>query len=90
MVEKNIEDPKGRLICLIKSTSGEARELVKNCIHFPDDSGYQHAISLLKRRYGNPYQLMAAYRKEIKDWPLVKAGDAAGFRRIIKIGRASC
>ena len=31
--------------------------------------------------YGDPLKIPAAYRKEIKEWPAVTAGDAAGFAR---------
>ena len=32
VVEKRIEDPRGRLTRLIKCTSGEAKDLIKHCI----------------------------------------------------------
>lgn len=81
VVETKIDDPRGRLTRLIKYTSGEARELVRNCINLPPDICYQEAIKLLQNMYGNPYKIIAAYRQEIKNWPTVKPGDAAGFRK---------
>ena len=38
-------------------------------------------MKLLKKRYGDPYKLLSAYRKEIQNWPLLKAGDGYAFRR---------
>ena len=32
VVEKRIEDPRGRLTRLIKCTSGEAKDLIRHCI----------------------------------------------------------
>eukprot|EP00794_Sanderia_malayensis_P002301 gene2301-2650_t len=81
VVEKNVIDARGRLTRLIKYTSGEARELIQHCIHLPQTVGYETARDLLQRRYGSPYTVMSAYRKEIKMWPTIKAGDAVGFRR---------
>ena len=34
-VEKKIEDPRGKLTRLIKYTTGEVKEMVKNCIQLP-------------------------------------------------------
>ena len=35
---------------------------------------------MMNERYGDPRKILAAYRKEIKDWLIVKAGAAGGFR----------
>ena len=32
-------------------------------------------------KYGNPYNIMTMYRKEIKAWPQVKNGDADSFQK---------
>ena len=55
VVENRIDDPRGRLIRLIKYTKGEAKELVMNCIHQPPREGYQIAKMLLEKRYGDPH-----------------------------------
>ena len=80
VVEKRIEDPRGRLTCLIKYTSGEAKDLIKHCIQQPLSQGYKTVKELLESRYGDPLTILAVYRKEIKRWPMIKAGDAAAFR----------
>ena len=61
-VEKNIEDPMGRLTRLIKYTTGEAQEMIKHFINDKPEEGYKNAITLLKRQFGNPHRLLAAYR----------------------------
>ena len=38
-------------------------------------------MRILDNRYGNPYKILTAYRKEIRELAAVEAGDAAGFRR---------
>ena len=65
-VEKNIEDPIGRLTRLIICTTGEAQELVKRFINDKPGQGYRNAMELLRTHYGNPHRLLAAYRMEVK------------------------
>ena len=84
VVENRIDDPRGRLIRLIKYTKGEAKELVMNCIHQPPREGSQIDKILLEKRYRDPHQLLESYRKEIKEWHQLKLGDAAGFRKFSK------
>ena len=81
VVEKKVSDQTGRLTRLLKFTGGEAKELIKYCIHFPPETVYETAVRLLNNRYGNPHHLLASYRKEIKAFPSVKPCDASGFRK---------
>ena len=81
VVENRIDDPRGRLIRLIKYTKGEAKELVMNYIHQPFIEGYQIAKMLLEKRHGDPHRLLGSYSKEIKEWQQLKLRDAAGFRK---------
>ena len=66
---------------LIKYTAGEAKELIKHCIEQPANKGYENTVNLLYRRYGDQHAIIAAYKKEVKEWPQIKFGDAAGFRK---------
>ena len=72
VVEKKIDDPQGRLTRLVKYTDGQPKEMIKYCIQQPAAVGYKNARSLLEEKYGNPHQIFAAYRKEIKSWPQLK------------------
>ena len=74
-VEKKVDDRKGRITRLIKFTSGQAKELIHHLI------GDNQAISLMERRYGNPHIIVAAYRREIRKWPLIKPGDSAALKK---------
>ena len=78
--EKKIEDPRGRLICLIKYTTGEGKDLLKNCIQLPANDVYEAAKNQLYHLYGDPHRVIAAYQKEIKHWPQVKHRDAEPYR----------
>ena len=82
-VEKKIEDPRGRLTRLIKYTTGEVKDLIKNYIQLPAKDGHEAAKNQLYQLYGDPHRIIAAYWKEIKHWPQVKHGDAEGYRRFL-------
>ena len=71
----------GRLIRLLKFIGGNAKELIKHCIHVPPGTAYETIVRLLNSKYGNPHYLLAPYRKEIKALPCVKPGDVSGFRK---------
>ena len=81
LVEKRIEDPRGRLTRLIKYTMGNPKEMIKHCVQQPAAVGYDNAKKLLQEKYGNPYSIMSMYRKEIKAWPQLKNGDGASFKK---------
>ena len=52
---------------LIKYTTGDAKEMTKNCIQLPAEIGFEAAKRLLIERYSDSYRIIAAYRKEIKN-----------------------
>ena len=43
--------------------------------------GYSHAQQLLRKRYEDPYTIFLTYRKEARNCPKLKFGDAKGFRK---------
>ena len=42
-IEKKIEDPHGKPTHLIKCTTGEVKDMVKNCTQLPPKEGYETA-----------------------------------------------
>ena len=81
VVEKKIEDPCGKLTCLIKYTIGEVKEMLKNCIQLPPKEGYETAKQMVHKLHGDSHRVIAAYHKEIKQWPQIKSGDAEAYRK---------
>ena len=81
VVEKKIEDPCGKLTRLIKYTIKEVKEMLKNCIQFPPKEGYETAKQMMHKLHGDPHRVIAAYHKEIKQWPQIKSGDAEAYRK---------
>ena len=69
---------------LIKYTTGEAKEFIKHCVEQPANKGYENTVDVLYRRYGDQHTILAAYKKEVKEWPQIKVGDAAGLQKFYK------
>ena len=80
-VENKIEDPRRKLTHLIKYTTGEVKEMVKNCVQLPPKEGYEIAKQMMHKLYGDPHRIIAAYRKDIKQWPQIKPEDAEAYRK---------
>ena len=51
--------------------------MIKHCIQQPLGIEYNRAKLRLEQRYRERHRILAAYRKEIKDWPLLKPADSA-------------
>ena len=80
VVESKINDPQECLARLIKYTKGEAKELIKNCIQHPPELGYQNALTLLEKQYGDSFRIMSSYRKGKRLWLEISAGDVTAYR----------
>ena len=50
--------------------------MVKNCIQLLAQIGFETAKRLLTESYGDTYRIIAVYRKEMKHWSQIKAGNA--------------
>ena len=49
VVEKCMQDPKERLLRLLKYARGEAHDMIKHCLQEPSYTGYIHAKGLLRQ-----------------------------------------
>ena len=76
-VECKIDDPHGRLVCLLEFTDGEAKETIQHCIQQSPEVGYRLAKTLLEEHYRNPHRILVAYGKEIQSWASLKQGDSS-------------
>ena len=82
VVENKTTDPARRLELLLKFTKGEAHELIKECPMIePPSKAYERARWLLKRDYGQPPILAAAYKNKAEQWERIAAGDKVGLRK---------
>lgn len=80
VVESKIKDQRGKLTRLIKYTTGEAKDLIKEFIHEDAETCFDMAINALNKEYGDSQRLTAAYLKELRQWPVIKSYDAKGYR----------
>ena len=85
IVESKIDDRRECLARLVKYTKGEAKQLIKHCIQHPTELGYQNALTLLEKQYGDSFRIMSSYRKEKKLWREIRAGDATGCRNYYNV-----
>ena len=53
--------------------------MVKNIIQLPPKEGYKTAKQIMHKLYRDPKRLIAAYCKEIKQWPQIKPGDTEAY-----------
>ena len=81
-IEKKTEDPKGRLTRLIQYTRGEPKDLIKNFINDGPEYGYNNAMAVLHRQYGNPHTLLSSHRTKVRQMVPLKAGDATALMKL--------
>ena len=58
-VEKMVPDQRGRLTRLIKYTSGDAKVLIKHCVHADSETCYDKAIKFLDAEYGSSHIIIS-------------------------------
>ena len=82
-VENLVDSPKQRLIRLLKYTEGDAKELIKHCIHEGAETCYDTAIGLLEE-YGNPFTTSCAYLEKLRSWPQIKTNDGVALKGLYR------
>ena len=60
-----------------RGSQGDSKELHSTTFR----TWVQDCQQLLTERFGDPHIITASYRKEIKQWPQIKTGDAGAYRR---------
>ena len=83
-VEKLIDDQRGRLTRLIKYTDGDAKDLIKHCVHGDPTHCYDQAILLLDAEYGSSHRISYAYLQRLQEWPPLKVTDTASFKKLYR------
>ena len=80
-VESTVTDQRGRLMRLLKYTSGNAKDLITHCVH-EKSACYDKAVNLLTTKYGDPDKIAELYLRELREWSIVKATDAEGLEKL--------
>ena len=84
VVENLVENPRQRLVRLLKYTEGDAKDLIKHCIQEDTSTCYDEAVRLLEKEYGNPFTTSCAYLEKLKSWPQIKNNDGVGLKGLYR------
>ena len=84
VVENLVENPRQRLVRLLKYTEGDAKDLIKHCIQEDASTCYDEAVRLLEKEYGNPFTTSCAYLEKLKSWPQIKNNDGVGLKGLYR------
>lgn len=82
-VEDKTESDRDRLYYLEQHTGGDAREIVRSCLHMDASSGYRKAKDLLKRNFGNEYRIATSFVEQALKWTPdpIPAEDAKSLKK---------
>ena len=78
LIESHTDSPSDRLDFLSKYTSGIARECIQG---FLAVDSYSEAKACLVRRFGDKYKISEAFKRKIRDWPVIRPGDGEGLQK---------
>ena len=70
-----------RIYYLSKYLAGEAKEVVENTFYMNSLEAYEHAFSILDKRYGNSFVVCEAFRHKLDTWPKVSSKDYIALRK---------
>lgn len=70
-----------RLYYLGKYTAGEAKEAISGFLTLESAEAYSQARKVLAYRFVNPFLVADAYRKKIKNWPIIPPDDSTSLRK---------
>ncbi|KAK0143396.1 hypothetical protein N1851_018466 [Merluccius polli] len=74
-IESNTSNCQDRLYFLEQFTEGQARDIVRSCMHMEARRGYAEAKQLLKKYFGNEMKIANAYLEKAFNWTLIRPDD---------------
>ena len=74
-IGSKVSDPATRLTYLIQYCVGEVKQLLKTCMLMPPEEGFNKALALLKKRYGQNHLIARSYIDALTQGPPVKQND---------------
>ncbi len=80
MIADHCESNSDKLHYLQKYTSGLPLELVKSCRGKDPTTGFDKAIKLLDKEFGNEINIAEAYIKKLNNWKVIKNEDGQALR----------
>ena len=82
VVENRIQDPRGRLTRLLKYTAGDAKYVIKHCIHEEEQVCFKEAIRLLDKEYGDKHLLVNLYLNKLRKWPKIPPNNPTAYKKL--------
>ena len=81
-IDARCQNSTDKLFYLEKYTANGPKELVRSCYGGDDDVGYNRALSLLEKHYGNEYKIADCYLQKLNNWPVIKEEDGKTFEAL--------
>lgn len=75
LIEDKTSSCQDRLYFLEQFTSGQAKDLVRSCLHMDARRGCSEAMHLLKKHFGDEMKFANAYPTKVLNWAAIKADD---------------
>lgn len=70
-----------RLYYLGKYTTGKPKKEISVLLLLQSEDAYKQARKIPSDRFGNPFLVADAYRKEINEWPKIPPNDGTSLRK---------
>ncbi|KAK0150310.1 hypothetical protein N1851_008772 [Merluccius polli] len=80
LIEGKTSSSADRLYFLEQYTSGQARDLVRSCLHRDARQGYAEARQLLEKQFGSEIKVTSAYLEKALKWTPIKVEDGKGLQ----------
>ena len=75
LIEDKSDSCQDRLYFLEQFTAGQAKDLVRSCMHMDSRRGYTEARQLLKKHFGDEIKIANAYLQKALNWKSIKTDD---------------
>ena len=80
LTEDKTSSSQDRLYFLEQFTAGQARDLVRSCMHMDERRGYSEAMQLLEKHFGDEMKIANAYLDKALNWTAIKADDGKALQ----------
>jgi len=82
LIETHTQSPADRLHYLSKYTAGDAKNCIRGYFALTGHDTYDQAKRVLTARFGDKFRIGEAFKRELCNWPSIKAGDGVALQRL--------
>ncbi|KAL0150819.1 hypothetical protein M9458_051514 [Cirrhinus mrigala] len=79
-IDNKTENARDKLYYLEQYTGGEAKDLVRSCVHMEPNKGYKKAWDLLHKEFGDELKIASAYIDKMLNWAQIKQEDGKALK----------